>query len=617
MKKTALLLAILPLIGIAQTSLPSYPSVLNRFFFAYSYTPKDAVDGLNFAKMKDGWHVQVIDRVTEIVKQDQVYYSAEDGYHTLNDLDTAASNGEESRQRFLSAGNLYNWYGYERCHYYGYSRWSEDMMQDFAEGDKTSYSDTLLEGLARAYSAYASKFLWYQYGGQDETNDFFKRKLAPLELPSKQRVDSVAYFIGKSIETYRLLAERKDGYSTLLGNAGMKVFNEQMNAYMHLSMAGYDELAKGFLHSIKPSKTVTAIARNYLDACAPNALLFTFGDNDTYPLWYVQEKEGYRKDVAVLNTSLLGFPSYVEMIKRKKLVAFSSTRDFYGDSSFLYFVKEGKAGLEKLSLEKFIEVVIEKKQSVIPSDVYGQLAAYPCDTIEMKIDLKRFQKIWKLKNLTGEVSIALGDYLVSDQFMVLDMVNSNLYERPIYFTSSYELFPNNLLQTGTVYQFLPMDAARAASSYQIAVAKTKAFLDRYTRVASEMELADVSSTVKNEEILGLYSFVGSYYLEQGETDSAAAIAKALLKRFNGKLPPVVYENNIADLLFGTGHIEEGKDFLEQCAARFYRLYKRPSAMYGYRSEADALNFMKSVQTALMRYGVESKKINELIEGFGR
>lgn len=197
-------------------------------------------------------------------------------------------------------------------------------------------------------------------------------------------------------------------------------------------------------HDRSNKYTALAMAKAYLDSCEENAILFTIGDNDTFPLWYAQEIEHYRTDVRIVNTQLFMTDWYIDQMKRKvydsDAMPISFTHNQYRGSNrdYSFLIERTKDSITLDDLIKFMSLDDERAKIELRS---GQSINYfPTDKIVIPIDKNNIieNKVVSPKyydSIVPYIQFKIGkDALYKNRLMMLDIINQNNWERPIYFT---------------------------------------------------------------------------------------------------------------------------------------------------------------------------------------
>ncbi len=345
-------------------------------------------------------------------------------------------------------------------------------------------------------------------------------------------------------------------------------------------------------HTRHERYTARDLAIDYLESCAPNAILLTQGDNDTYPLWYAQEVEGVRTDVRVINLSLLGVDWYIQQLKyrwNKSAPVKTTFTDEQIQASnrdvVRYAAAPGVPENASLDLKKVLQFIAsEDPQNKVSYGQDGKMENFlPTKNFYLDMDTNKV----KAMNMVapedyGKVlprmawSIGSGTLLKND-LLTLDIVANNIMERPIYFAVSvapdaYVGLEKFFQLEGMTYRIVPIESNGGAQRSPVRTDVT------YTNMVQKFKFGGIKENKDiylDENIMrmtmnlrGNYARLASALLEKGDKAKAAeALDKSLTELPSDRVPLSIFCVSYPEIYYQAGQAAKAKKLSDELWAK--------------------------------------------------
>jgi hypothetical protein len=310
------------------------------------------------------------------------------------------------------------------------------------------------------------------------------------------------------------------------------------------------------------------IAKDYLESCAPNAILFTYGDNDTYPLWYAQEVEGIRPDIRVINVSLLGIDWYINQLRYKVNqsdpidVIWSADQIEGGKRDYVVFNAKADIPQDRYyDLYDMMKNYVGSDDPAKMDDRREGVNTFPVRKVFVPVNKDFVHKNGTVNATDSVVSELRFDIpknaLLKNDLAILNIIAANQWKRPIYFTNpSADLgFDQYIRRDGLSFRLVPVANSKVNTDWMYERAmKTFAFGN-----------ADRKGVYYDEENRRHLNSIRTAYADLA-MDLASKNRKEDAKKVLERVDKMIDSSNFAYGMTGRGNMHNRNSlmFLEAC-----------------------------------------------------
>jgi hypothetical protein len=331
--------------------------------------------------------------------------------------------------------------------------------------------------------------------------------------------------------------------------------------------------------------TARDIGENYLKSCAPNSILFTYGDNDSFPVWYAQDVENVRTDVRVANLSYIQAGWYIEMMRQKAYESDPMPLSL-GADKYIEGVREQLPVNDRVEKPVNIKEVVafagsdDQKYKVDISGRGDYMNYLPANKFLIDVDSSAVLANGTVKEYYGNrlVSPMLWEYPETDVFKgdlaIMDLFSTNNWKRPVYFSTTvpstqYKGLDKYFVQEGLAYRVVPIkiDPAEKGEFGMIdPLVMYDNMMNKFTwgNAGDPSVYLDENNRRMFSNFKRIFASLAKDLLLKGDTAKAIEVVHRGLEIVpSEKLPEDYFTIGLAEVLILAGKIEEGEKLLNK------------------------------------------------------